>query len=153
VQITLTIVAGVPGAGKSSFLGAAQYSSDPQRIVIETDLTEELPFTAAETAKKAGLSVELVYIALNDLEENLSRVQNRMQRGGAHSTQEEVQKAFSGRWDNLIKILPHCTKATLWDNTNGFTCVAEYKDDAPHLNGEAKPAWLEELQHHMNMRE
>lgn len=153
MNITLTIVAGVPGVGKSSFLGAAQYSSDPQRIVMETDLTEELPFAAAETAKKAGLSVELVYIALNDLDESLSRIQNRMQRGGPPSPQEEVQKAFSGRWDNLIKILPHCTKATLWDNTNGFACVAEYKDEVLCLTGEIKPAWLHELQRYMNMEE
>ena len=43
------------------------------------------------------------------------------------------------------KILPYCDEAKFFDNNNGFTLVAEWRNGQLLLIGGREPLWLREL--------
>ena len=136
------IVAGAHGVGKSSFAGALGY--DPA-IIHETTLDGSDPDAEARQAWEDGLSVQMSYIALEDVSEALQRVRSRVEHGGHETTPEDVQRSFEHRWEALNRVLPYCDTADFYDNENGFVKVAEYRDGAITATVENNPKWLREM--------
>lgn len=154
---TYTIVTGVSGAGKSSFIGGLREKAVPCAD-IETCLEKGISFTQETTltdssaeyivskAKELDYYIEMYYIGLNTFEEYLARVKNRVMRGGHNVTEADLRYQFAKRWDTLKEILPYCDEAHFLDNDNGFVNVAEYRNGEVVRIGELRPDWLAELQ-------
>lgn len=99
----------------------------------------------ASKAKKMGYYVRLYYIGLDTYDESIRRIANRVARGGHNIAEEDVARRFSGRWESLIKVLPHCDEARFFDNDNGFVEVAEYHGNKLIIKSHAPPTWIQEL--------
>lgn len=102
----------------------------------------------AHTAKKAlenGYHVRLYYVGLNTAEESLQRIQNRVANGGHDIPPEDVRKRFASRFSDVAAILPYCHEAKFYDNHNGFTPVAQYKNGEFSFMGNDQPKWIHEL--------
>ena len=89
--------------------------------------------------------VRLFYVALDTAEESLSRIENRVRRGGHNIPSDDVIRRFGGRWEAVKKILPYCDQAEFYDNDNGFVKVAEYRNGELRTVGSKRPMWLQEL--------
>ena len=111
----------------------------------ETTLSGFKTEATAKEVKELGYQVRLFYVALDTAEESLSRIENRVRRGGHNIPSDDVIRRFGGRWDAVKKILPYCDQAEFYDNDNGFVKVAEYRNGELRTVGSKCPQWLQEL--------
>ncbi len=110
----------------------------------ETTLSGRMTAQTARKAREEGYYIRMYYVGLASAEESISRIANRVRRGGHDIPEETVRRRFAGRIKALTDVLPYCDEAVFYDNDNGFTAVAEYR------NGEISPtacapAWMLEL--------
>lgn len=162
-----TIVGGVDGVGKSSFLGALK-EIDPTIGILavldqvpaciakgvsftqETTLSGRKTEATAQKVKELGYHVRLFYIGLDTATESLARIANCVRRGGHDIPENDVERRFAGRWEAVEKILPYCDEAEFYDNDNGFVKVAEYRNGELRAIGKHQPLWLVELQKYLS---
>lgn len=111
----------------------------------ETTLSGRKTEATAKQVKELGYHVRLFYIGLDTAEESLSRIANRVKRGGHDIPQDDVVRRFAGRWEAVSKVLPYCDEAEFYDNDNGFVLVAEYRNGEIRTVGSRHPLWLMEL--------
>ena len=116
----------------------------------ETTLSGRKTAATARQVKDLGYCVRLFYIGLDSAEESLSRIENRVKRGGHDIPHDDVIRRFSGRWEAVAKVLPYCDEADFYDNDNGFVLVAEYRNGELRTIGTRRPAWLAELQEYLD---
>lgn len=105
--------------------------------------------TARELVEK-GYRVRLYYIGLDSAAESVSRIANRVKRGGHDIPTQDVERRFAGRWEAVAKVLPYCDEAEFYDNDNGFALVAEYRNGELRSVGESSPQWLKELRAYLD---
>ena len=115
----------------------------------ETTLSGYKTEATAKQVKDMGYHVRLFYIGLDSAEESISRIENRVQRGGHDIPSDDVVRRFASRWEAVAKVLPYCDEAEFYDNGNGFTLVAEYRNGELRTIGSRVPQWLEELQEYL----
>ena len=111
----------------------------------ETTLSGRRTEATAKQVKELGYRVRLFYIGLDTAEESLSRIANRVKRGGHDIPRDDVVRRFAGRWEAVGKVLPYCDEAEFYDNDNGFVLVAEYRNGELRPVGSRRPQWLMEL--------
>ena len=115
----------------------------------ETTLSGYKTEATAKQVKDMGYHVRLFYIGLDSAEESISRIENRVKRGGHDIPSDDVVRRFASRWEAVAKVLPYCDEAEFYDNGNGFTLVAEYCNGELRTIGSRVPQWLEELQEYL----
>ncbi len=112
----------------------------------ETTLSGYKTEATAKQVKELGYHVRLFYVALDTVSESLTRIENRVCRGGHDIPSDDVLRRFGGRWEAVAKVLPYCDEAEFYDNDNGFVKVAEYRNGELRPVGQLHPQWLTELQ-------
>ena len=111
----------------------------------ETTLSGHKTLNTIKTAIEKGYYIRLYYVGINTLEDCLSRIENRVKKGGHAISAEDVKRRFAKRFDDLVDIIDFCDEATFYDNENGFDAVAEYKNGELKQKGRYVPQWLKEL--------
>lgn len=111
----------------------------------ETTLSGRKTEETAIRVKEQGYHIHLYYIALDSAEESLSRIENRVRRGGHNIGHSEVLRQFEHRWADVQKILPYCDEADFYDNENGFKLAAKYSNGQLRPLGRHRPQWLADL--------
>ena len=164
-----TIIGGVNGCGKSSLTGALKAERSDLGTVLDGDrpstideclekgvsFTQEITLSGARTertirrAKDLGYTIRLYYIGLDTVEESLGRIQNRVAKGGHNIPREDVERRFSTRFADVLRVLPYCDEARFFDNDNGFVEVAEYRNGELFPRVANPPRWLRELRNKM----
>ena len=113
--------------------------------------TQETTLSGARTertirrAKERGYTIRLYYIGLDTMEESLGRIANRVAKGGHDIPREDVERRFSTRFADVLRVLPYCDEARFFDNDNGFVEVAEYRTGELIPRVSTPPRWLLEL--------
>ena len=97
--------------------------------------------------------MRLYYIGLGSAAESVSRIANRVKRGGHDIPTQDVERRFAGRWEAVAKVLPYCDEAEFYDNDNGFQLVAEYRNGELRTVGSLVPGWLKELRAYLDSNE
>lgn len=111
----------------------------------ETTLSGHKTLHTIKVAREKNYYVRLYYIGISSAEESLSRIENRVKKGGHGIPESDVLRRYKSRFEDLSRILPYCDEAFLFDNENGFAKVAEYKNGKIRVVGEYKPDWLKKL--------
>lgn len=111
----------------------------------ETTLSGHKTLRTIKVAREKNYYVRLYYIGISSAEESLSRIENRVKKGGHGIPESDVLRRYQSRFKDLSRILPYCDEAFLFDNENGFAKVAEYKNGKIRVVGEYKPDWLKKL--------
>lgn len=119
--------------------------TDGVNLAQETTLSGGYPKRLAKRAKEAGYYIRLYYVGLDTLHESLQRIKNRVAKGGHDIPQQDVERRFARRFEDIWKILPYCDEAKFFDNDNGFVLVAEYRNGELLPVGNRRPQWLRDL--------
>ena len=119
----------------------------------ETTLSGRRTETTAREVVEKGYRVRLYYIGLDSATESVSRIANRVKRGGHDIPTQDVERRFAGRWEAVAKVLPYCDEAEFYDNDNGFVLVAEYRNGELRTVGSLVPGWLKELRAYLDSNE
>lgn len=111
----------------------------------ETTLSGKGILKTLQAARKRGYYVRLYYVGLSSAEESLSRIANRVKKGGHDIPRDDVTRRFKRRFEDLLIILPFCDEACFFDNENGFVYVGEYKDGKLYDAVKDLPEWFTEM--------
>lgn len=119
--------------------------ADGVNFTQETTLSGGYPKRLCRRAKEAGYYIRLYYIGLDTAGESLRRIKNRVERGGHDIPARDVTTRFSHRFADVAKILPYCDEAKFFDNNNGFSLVALYRNGQLLPVGTWQPEWLRQM--------
>ncbi len=115
----------------------------------ETTLSGKKTLRTIIDAKEKNYYIRLFYIGVSSAEESLSRIKNRVLKGGHDIPEDDVKRRYNSRFEDLKKILPYCNEVQLYDNENGFVFVGEYRNGKLFTVGTALPRWIRELEKYL----
>lgn len=96
-------------------------------------------------AKKNGYKIYFYFICIDDPEVNISRVENRVVKGGHDVSTEKIESRYYNTLNNLISAVQECDKCYLFDNSGQeFRLIAKINNDSMSLEVEPDklPNWF-----------
>ena len=119
----------------------------------ETTLSGVRTLKTIQKARELNYFIRLYYVGVSSSAESISRIANRVSKGGHDIPPEDVKRRYEKRFDDLIAILPYCDEVHFYDNENGFVDVGEYRNGNIVFSGEYVPEWLKLLKKHLTNQE
>ena len=145
------IIAGIDGVGKTSFKGILL----GEKHLDEECLHETSDFSSIKdiihNAHFKEYFIKMYYIGLNSVEESLSRIANRVRKGGHDIPKEYVTHRYNNRIQSLENVIPLCDKVIFYDNENGFVKVAEMTNHKFLYTNGLRPEWLCEIKDKLHL--
>jgi predicted ABC-type ATPase len=125
-------------AGRQALQKAANHLEAKTSFAIETTLSGHNYLRMMLDARQLGFDVILIYVATNDSDINVARVNNRVLLGGHDVPEEDIRRRYERSLANLPIAISRADYALLFDNStrNGFQLLALFD------HGSAR--WLEE---------
>lgn len=152
-KITAELGGGTLEGGKAALRKIDECIRRGISFTQETTLSGRKTEATARQTRELGYHVRLYYIGLNSAQESIARIENRVRRGGHSIPTEDVLRRFRERWEAVAKVLPYCHEASFYDNGNGFTLVAEYRNGELRRIGNFCPEWLAQFQAYLASRQ
>ena len=116
----------------------------------ETTLSGVRTLKTIQKARELDYFIRLYYVGVSSSEESIKRIKNRVEKGGHNIAPQDVERRYSKRFEDLAKILPYCNEVRFFDNENGFSEKAEYKNGSLITKGDSVPEWIKELADYLN---
>ena len=107
---------GYKGSLISSFL-RNQLMINNQSYSFETVMSHISKLEEIQEAKNQGYSTYFYFICTDDSEVNISRVQNRVQKGGHNVTEFKITERYQKTLLNLFSVISLCDKSYIFDNS------------------------------------
>lgn len=104
-------------AGKEALRLFDRTLAEERSMSIETTLTGRSILGRMQAAKDAGYDVTLRYVALNDPEENIRRVEGRVAQGGHWIAPETIRRRTTNSLENLPAAAAIADRSVLFDNS------------------------------------
>jgi predicted ABC-type ATPase len=101
-------------AGISQLRGAIDAR---QNYIFETTLGGNTITSLLLEAAAAGLEVWVWYCGLDGPDRHLSRIRSRVARGGHDIPEEKVRARYVASRRNLVRLMPHLSRLTVYDNS------------------------------------
>ncbi len=111
----------------------------------ETTLSGVRVLKTVKRAVSSDYYIRLYYVGVDSAEESIRRIKNRVAKGGHDIPDDDVRRRFAKRFDDLMMILPYCNEAHFFDNENGFSESAEYKNGTLIVKTADIPDWVKKL--------
>jgi len=119
-----------------------------QSFCFETVMSHPSKLNDIQEAKNLGYATYLYFVCIDDPEVNISRVENRVKKGGHDVDKETIKNRYSRTLTNLFPAIEICDKVYLFDNSGEkLTLIAEIYDSKSlklHINEDNFPNWFKE---------
>lgn len=132
------------GALISAFLG---YELQKKGVdyCFETVMSHSSKIDDIIEAKRNNYKTYFYFICIDDPEVNISRIENRVNKGGHNVASDKVKTRYYNTLNNLIKAIELCNKCYLFDNSEDrFRLIAKINNDKLKILTEPKdlPNWF-----------
>ncbi|MBK8673222.1 MAG: zeta toxin family protein [Bacteroidetes bacterium] len=105
---------------------------------FETVMSHHSKIEEIKEAKQKGYKTYLYFICIDDPEVNVSRVENRVEKGGHNVSAEKISSRYYNTLNNLIEMIENVDKCYLFDNSGEeFKLIAKITNN--QLLIEAEP--------------
>jgi Uncharacterized protein conserved in bacteria len=102
-----------------------------ESFCFETVMSHHSKLKEIEDAKMSGYYTYLYFICIDDPEINISRIENRADKGGHTVANEKVVSRYLKTLENLYPAISLCDKSYLFDNSGEkLTLIAEIQEDS-----------------------
>lgn len=115
----------------------------------ETTLAGVRTIKTIKRARELDYYIRLYYIGVDSADESVSRIANRVRKGGHDIPTSDVERRFENRFKDLAAVLPYCNEVRFFDNENGFVEVAEYRNGSLITGNRPSVKWLEALREYL----
>jgi predicted ABC-type ATPase len=117
---------------------------DKQSFSFETVMSHPSKLDEIIYAKEKGYKTYLYFICLDDPELNISRVQDRVQKGGHAVGDDKIVERYSKTLENLLPAIKLVDKAYIFDNSSTMTLIAEsvHSNITINVDEEDLPNWF-----------
>lgn len=127
------------GALISAFLRSSLMAKKAD-FCFETVMSHSSKIDEIKTAKTKGYKTYLYFICTDDPEVNISRVENRVEKGGHDVPSERIKSRYYNTLTNLMSAIENSDKCYLFDNSEAkFRLIAKIEDE---LLLETEPEFL-----------
>lgn len=116
---------------------------------FETNFSSADPMQTAREFKKAGYNIQFIFIGLNSLEESVTRVDYRVNRGGHKVSEESILFNYEFGLKNLYKYVTEFDTVTLYDNAISLSerivipqAILLIENGTVFLRTKHYPAWV-----------
>jgi predicted ABC-type ATPase len=111
---------------------------------FETVMSHPSKIDEVIEAKNKGFKTYLYFICIDDPEINISRVENRVQKGGHYVESDRIRKRYYETLKNLIGMVEQSDKCYFFDNSNEFKLISKISEGGLELlvNTEDLPNWF-----------
>lgn len=133
-------------AGKEAVAEISYCLKNNLSFTQETTLSGHRVLNTIRQARNQGYYVTMYYVGLSSLEESLSRIKNRVKKGGHDIPTQDVIRRYNKRMESLMCVVPLCDEITFYDNENGFVKVAEIKNNTFNYTNGYRPKWIKEVE-------
>lgn len=116
----------------------------------ETTLSGVRTLKTIRKARELNYFIRLYYVGVSSSDESIKRIKNRVEKGGHDIPSADVERRYNKRFEDLAKVLHYCNEVRFFDNENGFTEKAEYKNGSLITKGGKIPEWIIELDKYLN---
>lgn len=136
----------------SSFLREKLFE-EHKSFCFETVMSHVSKLDDIKMANSLGYTTYLYFVCIDDPEVNISRVENRVQKGGHTVDSEIIKSRYTRTLNNLFPAIEISNKVYLFDNSGDkLTLIAEIHDAKTlklYINEEDFPNWFKEyVLHH-----
>jgi predicted ABC-type ATPase len=113
-------------------------------FTFETVMSSPDKIEFLKYAKESGYRIYLYFIATKDPLLNISRVENRVKKGGHSVPKEKIVKRYYRSLENLSEAVKYSDRAYIFDNSNhDRTWICEITDATEvEIKQESIPDWL-----------
>ena len=132
-------------AGKEAIKEIKHCLNNNLSFTQETTLAGHRTERTIKQARKQGYFITMFYVGLNSKEESISRIANRVRKGGHNIPDSDVIRRFENRFEALKKVIPLCDEVIFYDNENGFVKVAEITNNKFNFTNGYRPQWILDL--------
>lgn len=96
-----------------------------QNFSFETVMSHFSKLNEIQIAKKKGYKIYLYFICLDDPDLNISRVKNRIEKGGHFVDSTKIISRYTRTLENLLPSIKIAHKSYLFDNSDTMKLIAE----------------------------
>jgi predicted ABC-type ATPase len=130
-------------AGRQALKLTEEYLNARVSFAVETTLAGHRIIALMREAKERGYGVNLAFVALNSPEKNISRIRDRVARGGHFIPDLDVRRRYARSFENLPEALRLADLALLFDNSgNDARPVLIAQGGKIVWQAKLLPAWL-----------
>lgn len=113
---------------------------------FETVMSHVSKLKELEEANNDGYQCYLYFVCTDDAEINISRVSNRVEKGGHNVGSDKIRERYFRTLNNLFPAIELCYRSFLFDNSGEkLTLIAEIfqgKELILHIDSENFPKWF-----------
>ena len=111
---------------------------------FETVMSHESKLQEISEAKNRGYKTYLYFVCLDDVEVNISRVDNRVNQGGHSVDDGKIKARYTRTLNNLLHAINLADESYLFDNSNEMLLFAEVKNGEINIlvDEEFIPNWF-----------
>ena len=111
---------------------------------FETVMSHESKLQEILEAKNRGYKTYLYFVCLDDVEVNISRVDNRVNQGGHSVDDGKIKARYTRTLNNLLHAINLADESYLFDNSNEMLLFAEVKNGEINIlvDEEFIPNWF-----------
>lgn len=91
-----------------------------------------------------GYTISLNFIGVDNVEQSLKRISDRVKKGGHGIDKEIVERRFAHQFDNLPEALTLVDKAVFYDNKHTMKIVGVYCDRTLNFFNKSIP-WVKNV--------
>lgn len=97
-----------------------------------------------KSARKKGYKIYLYFVCIDNPDINVSRVKNRMAKGGHNVEESKIISRYKATLENIFEAIKLSDRAYLFDNSNTMTMVAEVNNNVMTLHADKQdlPNWF-----------
>ncbi len=131
-------------AGLISARRVRDYLRDGVSFNQETTLCGKGIIKNIRLSKEKGYYVTLYYVGLDSPALAKERVRKRVEQGGHGIPDKDIERRYSESLLNLKLVLPLCDRALIYDNSEEFINLAEFRDGVCQWFYKKLPRWMED---------
>jgi len=130
------------GAFVASFIRSMLFSNE-KSFSFETVMSHPAKVEEMKSAKKKGYKVYLYFVCIDDPEINISRVEQRVEKGGHPVDSKRIIDRYIKTLNNLYAAIKVADRAYLFDNSSDQQLlIAEVSNGELELKVDEPPSWF-----------
>jgi predicted ABC-type ATPase len=106
-------------AGRLAAIARQAHIGAKRSFALETTLSGHSEMRVMASAREAGYKVNLVYVGLDDELASLTRVRERVRRGGHDVSPDDIQRRYAKSIANLSAAMRLADRSFVVDNSSG----------------------------------
>jgi len=130
----------------------AEHIHSGRSFAYETTLRTDVTFWQANAARANGFLTSPLYVALDDVELNISRVAIRADGGGHSAPPDEIRRIHNASMKNLSWAIQEFDQVQVFDNTrhgSGPDLTLESRGGSIRYLADDAPVWLRQVLGHL----